>query len=136
MPFAEGQRFSLDVTVAASAIDAFAALSGDRNPLHMDAEFARSRGFAGRVAHGALLAAYVSQLIGMECPGRDAILHSMDLRFPRPVIAGDKVTIDAVIDHISEGTAALVLRVAVRNADSGLLHARGTVQVGVTAALR
>ena len=63
---AEGHEVSETFTIDDAAMAAFADLSGDRNPLHTDAAFARSRGFPDRVVYGGLILARVSRLLGMR----------------------------------------------------------------------
>src|SRR3546814_7392913 len=64
-----GQQAAFEATVSEADLDRFAEVSGDASPLHMDAGFARARGFAGRVTHGAYLTALVSRLVGVHLPG-------------------------------------------------------------------
>jgi 3-hydroxybutyryl-CoA dehydratase len=74
--------------VTESVIAAFADVSGDRNPVHLDAAFAAATPFKERIAHGMLSAAYISAVIGMELPGPGAIYVSQTLSFRRPVKIG------------------------------------------------
>lgn len=90
---AVGDRAELEWQPIAADIDAFAILSGDHNPLHVDSEYARAQGFPDRVAHGMLLAAKVSALVGMVLPGRRCLLLDYELSHPNPVFAGDRVTV-------------------------------------------
>ena len=69
-----GQRAQFDAVITGDDVDAFAALSGDASPLHVDSTFAHERGFADRVVHGAHLVALASRLVGMYLPGRNALL--------------------------------------------------------------
>jgi 3-hydroxybutyryl-CoA dehydratase len=128
----EGQQFFFDVTVGADDIDRYAALSGDVGPLHMDADFAMGCGFAGRVAHGTLLASYISRIVGVYCPGRNALLHSIDLKFLSPVYAEETIRISAIVDRISSGTKVVMLKVTVENAATAHVCVRGKVQIGFT----
>jgi len=128
----EGASASLDRTVTSADIDAFAACSGDCNPLHMTDAYARSRGFRGRVAHGALLAAYVSSVIGTQLPGATSLLHSLNMKFVAPVCAGDTVRISVVVEHVSAAAGAMAMTVTIANIDSGDIVARGKAQVGFT----
>ena len=86
-----GDRAEIAWTPAAADIDAFAELSGDRNPLHTDGAYARSQGFSDRVVHGFLVGAKVSALGGMLLPGRRSLLLEYELSHPNPVFAGDAI---------------------------------------------
>jgi len=87
-----GMEASYTHTVSADDIDTFAALTGDRNPLHLDQDFAAGTMFKGRIAHGMLTAAYISVIFGTKLPGPGAIYLSQSLNFRAPVRIGDEVT--------------------------------------------
>lgn len=87
-----GQSVELTRVVGESDIVAFAAVSGDDNPVHLDAAFAATTPFKERIAHGMLTASYISALIGTRLPGPGAIYVSQTLNFKRPVKIGDEVT--------------------------------------------
>ena len=86
-----GQEASLSNAVSEATIAAFAEVSGDRNPVHMDAQYAAATMFKGRIAHGMLSAAYISAVFGMKLPGPGAIYISQTLFFKAPVKIGDTV---------------------------------------------
>ncbi len=86
-----GQEASLSNTVTADVIVAFADVSGDRNPVHVDADYAATTMFKERIAHGMLSAAYISAVFGMQLPGPGAIYISQTLNFKAPVKIGDTV---------------------------------------------
>lgn len=86
-----GQEASLSNTVSEANIVAFAEISGDRNPVHLDADYAATTMFKERIAHGMLSAAYISAVFGMELPGAGAIYMSQTLKFKAPVKIGDTV---------------------------------------------
>jgi 3-hydroxybutyryl-CoA dehydratase len=88
---AVGQEASLTNTVTEAAITAFADISGDRNPVHVDAAYAATTMFKERIAHGMLSAAYISAVFGMKLPGPGAIYVSQTLVFKAPVKIGDTV---------------------------------------------
>lgn len=77
-------------------IEAFAQLSGDRNPVHFDDAFARRIGFDGHIAHGAVTASLLSAVLGMDLPGPGSVFLEQRVRFLRPVRPGD--TIRAVLE--------------------------------------
>jgi 3-hydroxybutyryl-CoA dehydratase len=86
-----GQEASLSNPVTADVIRAFADVSGDRNPVHVDAEYAATTMFKEPIAHGMLSAAYISAVFGMQLPGPGAIYISQTLNFKAPVKIGDVV---------------------------------------------
>lgn len=87
-----GQSAEMSRLVGAADIEAFAEVSGDANPVHLDADYAATTPFGERIAHGMLSAAYVSAVLGTRLPGPGAIYLSQSLRFRRPVKIGDLVT--------------------------------------------
>ncbi len=85
------QEASLSKTVTEADIAAFAEISGDKNPVHLDAQYAAGTMFKERIAHGMLSAAYISAVFGMKLPGPGAIYISQTLNFKAPVKIGDTV---------------------------------------------
>ncbi len=86
-----GQSAELTRVVSDADIRGFAAVSGDDNPVHLDAEYASTTQFKERIAHGILTASYISALIGTKLPGPGAIYVSQTLSFRRPVKLNDEV---------------------------------------------
>jgi len=97
-----GQYFLEDLTVGMTAdydrvvtedmIEAFADVSGDHNPLHLNEEYAQGTMFKGRIAHGILGASFISKIFGTQMPGKGSVYISQTLRFMAPVRIGDTVT--------------------------------------------
>lgn len=106
---AVGDAVERTVVVKEGDITAFAAVSGDTNPLHLDEEFARTTQFKGRIAHGMLTAAYLSGVLGTELPGPGGVYLSQSLNFKRPVRIGDAVTIRIRVEAIDPKTSAVTL---------------------------
>ena len=88
----EGMTASLERTVRQQDVARFAEVTGDRNPLHLDAEYAATTRFGEPIAHGILAAGYISAVIGTRLPGLGTIYLSQELRFKGPVRIGDTVT--------------------------------------------
>jgi 3-hydroxybutyryl-CoA dehydratase len=86
-----GQEASMSRIVSEADIVAYAALSGDYNPVHLDAEYAAKTIFKERIAHGILSAGYISAIFGMKLPGPGAIYVSQSLNFRGPVKIDDRV---------------------------------------------
>ncbi|HET7701720.1 MAG TPA: MaoC family dehydratase [Candidatus Limnocylindria bacterium] len=87
-----GETATRTMTVTDQTIESFASLSGDRNPVHFDDEFARRIGFTGRIAHGAVTASLLSALLGMDLPGPGSVFLEQRVRFLAPVRPGDRIT--------------------------------------------
>ncbi len=86
-----GMEASFRKTVEADDITAFAEISGDKNPVHLDDAYAAATIFKERIAHGMLTASYISAVFGTEMPGPGAIYVSQTLNFKAPVKIGDAV---------------------------------------------
>lgn len=87
-----GMNVSYSQTITDADIKAFAGISGDRNPLHLDEEYAQNSRYKKRVAHGLMTASYFSALFGTKIPGEGCVYISQSLQFKRPVYIGDTVT--------------------------------------------
>lgn len=111
--FTVGQVIEWRRTIGEADLEAFRRLSGDENPLHHDAAFARSLGFKDRVAYGALSMAFLSRLIGNDVPGPGAVWLSQNLRFESPLYPGDAVIVRARVKARNESLRALTLEVEV-----------------------
>jgi phosphate acetyltransferase len=88
-------RMSRQLTIA--DIQAFAAVSGDTNPAHLDADYANDTVFHGVIAHGMWSGALISALLGTEFPGPGTIYVNQDLHFIRPVRIGDTLTVTVTV---------------------------------------
>ncbi|HEU0071750.1 MAG TPA: MaoC family dehydratase [Alphaproteobacteria bacterium] len=87
-------------SVGEAEIVAFADLSGDNNPVHLDEAFAAKTMFKGRIAHGMLSAAFISTALGTKLPGYGCIYMSQDLRFKAPVRIGDVVRTEVTVTEV------------------------------------
>ena len=90
-----GMEASHEKIVLDEDITAFAHLTGDRNPVHLDEIYAGQTQFKSRIAHGMLTASLISTVLGMKLPGPGAIYMSQTVKFRAPVRLGDHVTATA-----------------------------------------
>jgi 3-hydroxybutyryl-CoA dehydratase len=107
-----GQSAEMSHVVGARDLEAFAAVSFDTNPVHLDETYARTTTFGGRIAHGMLSAAYISAVLGTRLPGPGAIYLSQSLRFRRPVKIGDEVTARVTVKALDEKRGQVTLETA------------------------
>jgi len=88
-----GQTATFEKTVEERDIQLFAAMSGDRNPVHLDAEFAAGTPFKERIAHGMFSGALISAAVACTLPGPGTIYIGQTMKFTRPVKLGDTLTV-------------------------------------------
>ncbi|MCG8492103.1 MAG: MaoC family dehydratase [Sneathiellales bacterium] len=88
-------------TVTEADIVLFAGVSGDTNPVHLNAEFAAQTMFKERIAHGMLSASFLSTIFGTKLPGPGAIYMSQSLVFKAPVCIGDTVVAEVTLREIN-----------------------------------
>lgn len=120
-----GQTFELARAFTNEDVLAFAALSGDYSPLHVDPIYAQGTEFGAQVVHGILLASLFSQLVGMQVPGKHALYLGQDLTFRRPVLVGEPIRAIAKVTGKSEATRTLVLNMEIRSADDKVVAMGG-----------
>jgi len=90
--FEVGESASLTRRITTEDIQAFARISGDENPVHLDEKYARDTYFQGCIAHGMLVAGLISAVLGNKLPGPGSIYLGQEIRFKAPVRPGDTVT--------------------------------------------
>ncbi|MGI9378692.1 MAG: MaoC family dehydratase [Methyloligellaceae bacterium] len=95
--------------ISESDIECFAEVSGDNNPVHLDAEYAAGTIFKERIAHGILTASLISALLGTKLPGPGCIYVSQSLNFRAPVKIGDNVVATATVKELIEKRGRVIL---------------------------
>ena len=102
-------------------IQTFGDLSGDYNPLHFNESWAKQTMFGGRVAHGILTAALVSNAIGMKLPGTGTIYLSQQMRFRRPVKINDTITAKVEVIAKEDEKERITLRTECFNQEGAIV---------------
>jgi len=126
-----GDTATLTKTITDEDIRAFAALTGDHNPIHLDDEYAATTRFGRRIAHGMLSAALISAVLANELPGRGSVYLSQSLRFVAPVYPGDTVTARVTITKLRADKPIVTLETVCTNQrDEQLLKGEAVVLVG------
>ena len=109
MDLAIGDTFTKSRTVTDELVRAFAELSGDHNPIHLDEDFAAKTRFGRRIAHGMLSGAFISAVLGFEFRERKIVYLSQTMKFTAPVFIGDTVTTTATVKNIREEKGIVTL---------------------------
>ena len=110
--FLEDMEVGMTAVYAKTVTDAdivmFAGISGDTNPVHLDAHFADQTVFKGRIAHGMLSASFISTVLGTRLPGPGCIYLSQNLKFRAPVKAGETVTARVTVTDVNPDNKRVV----------------------------
>ncbi len=125
-----GMFAETSMVVTAEKIETFAELSGDHNPIHMDAEYAATTPFGRRIAHGALSASLISAILGNDLPGPGAIFTELNMRFRKPAFIDDEIVARAEVVEIKEKYGHVKMKVSC--SIDGKLIIRGTAGVMVS----
>ena len=108
---------------------AFAKLSGDINPLHVDAAYAQAAGFPGPVLFGLMTSSLYSKLVGVYLPGKYALLQGLDIDFSSPVHAGDLLLVEGEIIFLSDAFKRLEIKATIRRENRKLVS-KATIRAG------
>jgi len=106
-----GDSRTIKHTFTKEEIQAFAILTGDANPIHVDSAFAELTPAGGQVVHGMLAASFVSTLIGMHLPGPGALWNSFQVNWRQMIRIGDTLQFKAEVVAVQAGTQTLDLKI-------------------------
>lgn len=115
--FQVGDQFRWEKYISAEDVRQFAEIVGDRNPVHLDAEFAAKTFFKKRIVHGAFLGGLISKVLGMDFPGEGTIYISQNSVFKKPVYVDGSVTVEVKVTQVIPEKHRLVLDTTVLNSD-------------------
>ena len=105
-----GMESSYQKTITETDIDAFAALTGDTNPVHLDSEYAATTPFRARIAHGMLSAGLISTVLGTQLPGPGCIYLEQQIKFKAPVFIGDTLVATVTVEDINQRRGRVSLK--------------------------
>jgi 3-hydroxybutyryl-CoA dehydratase len=97
---AVGMKASTSHTITDEKIKAFATISEDFNPIHLDEDYAKNSKFGKRIAHGAMVTSFFSALFAMELPGAGSIYVSQNTQFKKPVFLDDTVLAEIEVINV------------------------------------
>lgn len=126
-----GLKECFETEITKEKMEAFCHISGDINPLHIDADFAVAKGFDGIVSYGLLTASFFSTLVGVYLPGEKCLIQEVSYKFMKPVYPGDRLKVTGEVVDIDERSKQLMLKVRIRRISDNALMIRGKMTVGV-----
>ncbi len=113
-----GMTESFSHVITTEQEESFREITGDLNPLHQDDAFALESGpgkFKKHVTFGMLTAAFYSTLAGMYLPGKYSLIHSLEIKFTKPVYAGDTLVITGTVAGLQEELKLLEIKARIEN---------------------
>jgi len=112
-----GQLANRSITFTQEHVDLYAKISGDRNPLHFDKDFAERTSFGRLVVHGGLTSGILNALVAEDMPGPGTVFMSMDLKFTAPVYIGDTITATAEVLEVHAKKPVCKLAMTIKRQD-------------------
>ena len=116
-PPSVGAAATVTRTFTADDVEAFARVSGDRNPLHFDPDFAARTKIGRLVVQGGLTTGLFNALVAMELPGPGSVFLHQEWDYPAPVYVGESVTAEATVIEARQDKPITRLRCVARRAD-------------------
>jgi 3-hydroxybutyryl-CoA dehydratase len=116
-----GDTAEFTKTISESDIYLFSGLTGDLNPAHINEPYAQNTFFKARIAHGMLMAGFISAVIGMQLPGAGSIYIRQELKFLAPARIGDTITARVEVTQIQSEKNRITLRTTCTNQEGTLV---------------
>jgi acyl dehydratase len=116
-----GQRARRTQTVTAHEVELYAQITGDRNPLHFDADFAKRTRFGRLVAQGGIASGMLNALVAMDMPGAGTVFLSQSLSYKAPTYLGDTLTAEIEVLSLKPDKPVCQLKATITNQDGTVL---------------
>lgn len=124
----EGQEFERNFKITNTVFDGFTELFLDRNPMHMDKDFAVRHGFTDRVVYGNVLNGFLSYFIGECLPVKNVVILAQTIKYNLPVYNNDVLELKVVIDNYSEAFKVIDFKFEFVNQHNKKVS-KGTIQI-------
>ena len=125
-----GDSFVQGYEVSESVYNGFLNTFSDRNPLHVNNDYAKGKGFLSAVMHGNILNGFLSHFIGECLPEKNVIIHSQQIMFHKPVYLNQHLVLKVVVDDYFESVKTFELRFHFTNQDEEKV-AKGKITIGL-----
>jgi acyl dehydratase len=116
-----GQKATRTMAVDTAMIDSYAEITGDRNPLHFDEEFAAGTRFRRLIAQGGIATGLLHALVAMDLPGAGSVFARQSWTFPKPVFVGDTITAEGTVTSANARRSMYEMSFRVVNQDGDVV---------------
>jgi 3-hydroxybutyryl-CoA dehydratase len=124
----QGEIFEKYFDVTPEVYKAFTDIFNDKNPLHTDELYAKSKGFDSMVMHGNILGGFLSYFIGECLPEKNVIIHSQSIKYRRPVYLNDRLKLTGYVEGVYESVKTIEIKFSFLN-QNNIKVASGTIQI-------
>jgi len=112
-----GKSYSEDILFDENKLEGFIHLTKDTAGIHTKDSFSRRKGFDHRVIHGFLLSVYFSRIMGMELPGENTVIASINLEFHEPVYINDMIKYSVKVERVLKSLGSVLLDLQIQKSD-------------------
>lgn len=126
----KGDKYIQQFKVTEEVYKGFLNVFKDKNPMHTDEQFAKSKGFKSVVMHGNILNGFISYFIGECLPEKNVMIYSQSIDFKKPVFLNDSLTFHANIEDVFESVKTAEIKFDFQNSE-GIKVAKGNIMIGV-----
>ena len=126
-----GMKAGFDIRVTEKMQEQFMEMSGDANPMHIDGDYARQKGYKDRLVYGMCVASFYSQLIGMYLPGKYCLFRELNnVQWPNPVYVGDILSVFGEVTNMDDRLNTIMIKAYIKN-QNGKKVSRAAIVCGV-----
>ena len=126
--FKIGDRFNTKFKISKDIYDGFINIFNDKNPMHVDIDFAKNYGYSEMVMHGNILNGFISYFIGEELPVKNVVILSQNIKYSNPVYLNDLLQFNASVFEIYESVNVVNFKFKFIN-QKNITVANGKVQI-------
>jgi acyl dehydratase len=121
--------FSETITFTQEQVNLFAQVTGDNNPLHIDASYAANTPFKKPIVHGMLSAGIISKVLGTQFPGEGTIYLKQEIDFKRPIFTGIAYLFEFKVIELDKVKHIAHIQTSVKDLEKNKIHITGVAQV-------
>ena len=108
--FHVGQSYSKNFEITEKMGEMFAEISGDKNPIHLNCEYAKKTIFGKKIVHGMLVVSFISGILGNDFPGVGTVYLNQEINFKKPIYYNEVISINVEVEEIDEKRRRLTLK--------------------------
>ena len=125
----KNQKFEVSYQITDSIYTGFMLLFDDNNELHINSDYAKSKGFKEKVMHGNILCGFLSNFVGQLLPPRNTIIHSITINFMKPCYLNEMIKLNILVVEYHESVSVCILDF--KFSSNNEIVAKGTLQIGL-----